>query len=77
VTIIADAFSRIVLLPAGEKEALTLPEIVFSPVLGKKVASIKAGKSSVPVLWYYSSGKKTFLVQPGTPIQTELANSEA
>jgi len=30
----------------------------------------------MPNLLCYSSGKKTFLVQLGTPISTELANSE-
>ena len=51
VTMIADAFSRIVMLPEG-RDALTFAEIVFGPLLGKQVLDIKEGRGSAPLLWF-------------------------
>ena len=51
---IADSFSRLVLVPS-ENKALTLPEIVFGKDLGQRVAASKANAPYQPLLLFQPS----------------------
>lgn len=57
VKMLADPLSRLVILPAGQQDAMTLPEIVFGSRFGSHIYAEKYGgrKPNQPVLYYVPS----------------------